>query len=496
VPKKVVSQILAMSQDSSPDVRLQAAIAAKKYGSEPIPVLLDALAHSGNDKLIPHIVWQNLHPLLEEKGEDFFRLAAKHDFKKAPGLTAVIPRAFDRVLAGKKFSADTLTGILESLSKSPVDDVYVQCLATLTQRIQTGELAPKLSTICAALGPDVRNRLLNTAPSNAAQAEFAMLLATIKDTAGIDYASKAFMDWSRPDSVRIKALAALTFVQDNEVLQRIPSLLTSGRGSPQFRGQVVAALGTLDDPKVAEILLAAYSQIEPELQPKAIDVLTQRAVWSKSLLGRIAEKKLPPSVLNVNQVRKLLATKDADLVKQVTKVWGTVRDGRNPQREQLVVEMRELIKKTPGDAKAGRLHFNKICAQCHKMHGEGQEVGPDITANGRSDFEQLLSNVFDPSLVIGAGYTATTVVDNNGKVSSGLLVEDSPQRVVLKTQGGKIETIARGDVDQMARSKLSYMPEDVEKQLRPQEIADLFAYLCLDRPPEDAKAKKIPGTPR
>jgi hypothetical protein len=40
------------------------------------------------------------------------------------------------------------------------------------------------------------------------------------------------------------------------------------------------------------------------------------------------------------------------------------------------------------------------------------------------------------------------------------------------------------------------MPEDVEKQLRPQEIADLFAYLCLDRPPEDAKAKKIPGTPR
>ena len=38
------------------------------------------------------------------------------------------------------------------------------------------------------------------------------------------------------------------------------------------------------------------------------------------------------------------------------------------------------------------------------MHGEGEDVGPDITGNGRTIFEQLLSNVFDPSLVIGAGY--------------------------------------------------------------------------------------------
>jgi putative heme-binding domain-containing protein len=236
--------------------------------------------------------------------------------------------------------------------------------------------------------------------------------------------------------------------------------------------------------------------MEPDLQPKAIDLLTQRAAWSKMLLGEIEAKRIPPAALNVNQVRKLLAAKDADLVKQVTKVWGTVREGRNPEREKIVAQMRDLLKKTPGDPKAGRLHFNKICAQCHKIYGEGQDVGPDITSNGRSDFEQLLSNVFDPSLVIGAGFTATTVVTNRGQTIAGLVVEDSPQRVVLKTQGGKIETIPRGDIDQLLNSKLSLMPEDLEKQLQTQEIADLFAYLCLDRPPEDPKARKIPGTPR
>src|SRR5207244_4259928 len=254
--------------------------------------------------------------------------------------------------------------------------------------------------------------------------------------------------------------------------------------------------GKLEDPKVAATVLKNYVTMEADLQPKAVDMLTQRAIWSRTLLAEIAAKRLTPNVLNVNQVRKLLASKDAELVKQVTKVWGTVRDGRNPEREKLVAQMRDLLKKTPGDPKAGRLHFNKICAQCHKLYGEGQDVGPDITSNGRSDFEQLLSNVFDPSLVIGAGYTATTVVTNRGQTIAGLVVEDSPQRIVLKTQGGKIETIPRGDVDQVLHSKLSYMPEDVEKQLQPQEIADLFAYLCLDRPPEDPKARKIPGTPR
>jgi putative heme-binding domain-containing protein len=144
---------------------------------------------------------------------------------------------------------------------------------------------------------------------------------------------------------------------------------------------------------------------------------------------------------------------------------------------------------------AGIEVYKKLCAQCHKLHGEGQEVGPDITANGRNDFEQLLSNVFDPSLVIGASYQAITVTTKKGQLITGLAVEDNAQRIVLKVQGGKIETIPRGEVDEQFVSKLSMMPEDLEKQLKPQEIADLFAYICLDKPPSDPTARRIPGTP-
>jgi len=170
-----------------------------------------------------------------------------------------------------------------------------------------------------------------------------------------------------------------------------------------------------------------------------------------------------------------------------------VRTERNPRREQVINEMRTFIRATPGDAKVGQQVFSKVCAQCHKIYGQGQDVGPDITGVGRSSFEQLLSNVFDPSLVIGAAYQARTVITDDGRVLTGLLAEDSPQRVVLKIQGGKLETIARDNIAESKLSPLSLMPEELEKQLKPQELADLFAFLTLDKPPGDPSARQLPG---
>src|SRR5580765_4249797 len=157
--------------------------------------------------------------------------------------------------------------------------------------------------------------------------------------------------------------------------------------------------------------------------------------------------------------------------------------------------MRKMLRETPGDALRGTEVFNRVCGQCHKIYGQGQDVGPDITSNGRASFEQLLSNVFDPSLVIGAVYQARTVQAADGRIVTGLLVEDSAQRVVLKVQGGKLETIAREDVDAMKVSELSLMPEGLEKQLKPQEIADLFSFISLDKHPDDPTAKPLPSGP-
>ena len=88
------------------------------------------------------------------------------------------------------------------------------------------------------------------------------------------------------------------------------------------------------------------------------------------------------------------------------------------------------------------------------------------------------------------------MVTTKGQLFTGLVSEDNPQRVVSKVQGGKLETIPCGDIESVAVSKVSMMPEQLEKQLSPVEIADLFGFLTLDRAPGDPKARLIPGTPR
>jgi putative heme-binding domain-containing protein len=231
------------------------------------------------------------------------------------------------------------------------------------------------------------------------------------------------------------------------------------------------------------------------LRPRAIELLTQRANWGKALLAAVGEKSIPANMINVNQAQKLNSLGDKELTALLAKHWGTVRTGRDPGRQKVIDDMRVLLEKTPGDPTRGLLVYNKVCGQCHKLHGNGQEVGPDITANGRSNFDQLLSNVFDPSLVIGASYQARTVLTTDGRVITGLLAEDTPQRIVLKVQGGKLETIARGDIEDLKVSELSLMPEQLEKQLKPEELADLFSLLTLDKAHSDPEAKRIPGAP-
>ena len=241
-------------------------------------------------------------------------------------------------------------------------------------------------------------------------------------------------------------------------------------------------------------MLGGYRDLEPELQPRAIELLTERTAWAEKLLDAIGREEIPASALNVNQVRQLLARGDASLVEKVHARWGSIREDRDPRREAVIAEMRSFLRKTPGDAHKARRRSASSAASATRSTAQGQEVGPDITLNGRSSFEQLLSNVFDPSLVIGSSYQARTVLTADGRVLTGLLAEDSPQRVVLKVQGGKLEVIPRDEIEVMKTSPLSLMPEDLEKQLKPQELADLFAFITLDKPPSDPAARKLAGS--
>ena len=495
--------------DPSPDVRLQSVIGLAKLRTV-APVmegLLELLVRSEADPLIPRIIWQNLHPRLEEHAGEFLTILQKRDYLKSKAVIALLPRIAERIIGRSDPNG------LSDPDPKPIIDLFTilesrdiaasrQCLVLLASRVQSGEIPTlRLERLRSQLGPVIAKYVLSEY-AHPLGLDAALLAVSWKDPTAIGYVRETFVTSGLDPELRLAALKALISAGDESVLDSVatelsaktkPSPGAKGLSLADFHGQVLAALGRLDDSKVADVVLRAFPALELDVQPRAIELLTQRAAWAKALLAAIGKKQISPEVLGVNQVRKLLASRDPELIQAVEAKWGKLREERNPRRDAVIAQMRAHIRQNAGDPLKGQEAFKKVCGQCHKIYGEGQEVGPDITVNGRSSFDQLLSNVFDPSLVIGASYQARTIATTEGRVVTGLVAEESDQRVVLKVQGGKQEIVPRSQIEEMKTSELSLMPEDLEKTLNMQEIADLFAFITLDKPPGDPTARQLPG---
>jgi putative heme-binding domain-containing protein len=97
--------------------------------------------------------------------------------------------------------------------------------------------------------------------------------------------------------------------------------------------------------------------------------------------------------------------------------------------------------------------------------------------------------------VIGPAYQVTTIVTKDGRNLSGLVIEDSEHRMVLRMSGEGEESIARNNIKYTWVSQLSMMPEGIETWVDHRELADLLAFLSLDKHPTDPTARLIPGAP-
>jgi len=147
-----------------------------------------------------------------------------------------------------------------------------------------------------------------------------------------------------------------------------------------------------------------------------------------------------------------------------------------------VVRPSELLK-LAGDAERGKQLFHKTagvqCRNCHKIAGDGTEVGPDLSQIGKKhDRAKLLENILEPSRNIEPQYVTWVVETTAGKVLTGLLVHKDGNEIVLKDVQNKEHRIATGDVEATHQQQKSLMPDLLLREMTPQQVADLLAYLA------------------
>ena len=121
--------------------------------------------------------------------------------------------------------------------------------------------------------------------------------------------------------------------------------------------------------------------------------------------------------------------------------------------------------------------FKKTCATCHRVQGQGTDVGPDLaTVAGRSP-DDLLLHVLDPNREVAPNYVNYNVATTDGRTVSGIIASESAAALTLKRAEGVTEVVPRSQIEAVASTGLSLMPEGLEKGLAPQDLADLIAFI-------------------
>jgi putative heme-binding domain-containing protein len=120
------------------------------------------------------------------------------------------------------------------------------------------------------------------------------------------------------------------------------------------------------------------------------------------------------------------------------------------------------------------------CLKCHRFGNEGGAVGPDLTAvASRFSRRDILESIIEPSKVISDQYQNTVVTLTSGKVVTGRIMDETPDKLVLQPnplEPQRIE-VKKSEVESREASKVSPMPEHLVDVLTEAEVLDLIAYL-------------------
>lgn len=271
---------------------------------------------------------------------------------------------------------------------------------------------------------------------------------------------------------RRKAIQILAGQKRDELRRELRSLMEQ----KELRRDAIRALSSFEDMDMARRLIEQYPKLEPDERADVINSLASRSSYGRELTaalrdGKIEKKDVPAHIARV--LRRMVGNSFVD-------VWGPI-DELSADKDVLLEKYRKLFQDrslAQADASKGRAIFNKVCASCHKMYGEGGLVGPDITGANRSNLEYLLSNIITPSAVIQDAYQMQLILTQDGRIYSGIPAEENDRQLKLRVADQpEPVTIPISEIESRQTSSVSMMPDGLLATLSDQEALDLMRYL-------------------
>lgn len=451
-------------EDASPTVRLHLASNAQRMtlaDRVPIVAALASRAEDANDRNLPLLVWYAAEPLAGDAPPEAFEVLRAARIPLVRGY-----------LARRLAQADDVAVLDQLIEREVVPSKSIDDQRMLLREINAGLQGRRR----VEMPQHWRQSFdaLERSPDAQVQAEAVTLALTFGDERAIERRRGELADTKLPPAARLAALESLLRIHADDLAPAMHGLL----GEPALAGAALRGLAAYDDPRTAQAVLAVYEGLPLEERRAALATLASRATYADALLGALEDKRIASADVSADMVRQLRNLKESELEKRVFKIWGAVND-TPADKAKLIAHWKDQLSK-PGDAPdlpLGRAVFAKTCQQCHTLFGAGAKVGPELTGSNRANLDYILSNVIDPSALIGADYQAQVVVTTDGRVVTGLVKAEDDQSVTFVT-GAETIVVPKAEIDERSISAKSMMPDDILQPLRPEEVKALIGYLA------------------
>jgi putative heme-binding domain-containing protein len=206
-----------------------------------------------------------------------------------------------------------------------------------------------------------------------------------------------------------------------------------------------------------------------------------------ALLNALETKQIAPNEMDAVARQRLLAHRSEEVRRRAAKLFA---DALNADRQK-VIETYQAVLSAKGDAPRGAELFRKNCSVCHQLGGVGNAVGPDLASLGDKSPPALLIAILDPNRAVEDRYVGYTATTKGGRTFSGVLAAETGNSITLVGADGKKNVLLRSDLDELSSTGKSAMPEGLEKEIKPSDMADLIAYLRSQGP--QPQRKEFPG---
>jgi putative membrane-bound dehydrogenase-like protein len=460
--------------DPSVVVRCQLACSAKRLpGPDCLAITKELLRRDedSKDAYLPLLLWW----AIEDKAiSDRERILALLDDASFWGLPLVQKAIVERL--ARRYAAEGADGGLEScarlLAEAPGRADQQRILTGLEQSLQ----GRKLAKVPAVLEQQLA-RLRQREPNSLALLRLSVRLGSVE---AYERMLRGAADPKTPDGDRVALLELIAQVAKPEC---VPMLLEvfEQTDKPATRGAALGALQAFSDPVIAPRVLALYPKLG-DLRSRARALLASRPASALLLIEAVDAGKVDPKELPLDQLQQMAAYKDDRLRSRIEKRWGKIGPASAGEKLARINSIQHILNQGAGDAARGKVLFQKHCATCHTLFGEGAQIGPDLTAAERKNRAYLVTQVVDPSAYIRPEYVAYTIDTRDGRSLIGLVVESTAGSVTLVNAKTERTVIPRDKIEEMTPSSVSLMPEKLLDAFSDPELRDLFSYLQSDGP--------------